>query len=79
MWARYTYTPVEKVISPPHTLGARLSGVYNRPIIVLVMARVRQNGKSSLINSVISHLPPQARTPFDEVSGQLGQDELATG
>ena len=30
------------------------------PVIVLVMARVRQNGESSLINSVISNqLPPQ--------------------
>jgi len=37
------------------SLRARLSGVYDGPIIVPVMARVRQNGESSLINSVISN------------------------
>jgi len=36
------------------SFGARLSGAYHRPIIVLVMARVRQNGESFLINSEIS-------------------------
>ena len=38
------------------SLGARLSGVKHGPIVVLVMARVRQNGESSFINSVTSNL-----------------------
>ena len=36
------------------SLGARLSEVEYRPTTVLVMARVRQNGESSLTNSEIS-------------------------
>ena len=35
-------------------ISVRQSGVFHRPIIVLVMARVRHDGDSSLINSVIS-------------------------
>ena len=38
------------------SLGAELGGGCHGPIIVLVMARVRQNGESFLINSVISNL-----------------------
>ena len=37
------------------SLGARLSGVEHTPILVLVMARVRQNGESFLIDSVIDN------------------------
>ena len=35
-------------------LRTRLSAVKHGPIIDLVMARVRKNGKSSQVNSVIS-------------------------
>ena len=48
------------------SLGARLSGVYHRPIIVLVMVWVRQNGESSLMISVI-------RNQFVPVEPSVGE------
>ena len=37
------------------SLGTRMGGVHHGPIAVLVMARVRQNGESSLVHPVISN------------------------
>ena len=54
------------------SLGARLSGVKHGPIIVLVMARVRRTGESSLINPVISN-----QVLFrHSLSGGVGSDKI---
>ena len=66
--------PTVRLILNPGKATCTAHCIKPRPIIVLVMARVRQNGKSSLINSVISRRVRDGPTLVDR--GSTGEPHL---